>query len=246
MAHPEFSVLIVDDEPAARLGVRQLLTAFPEFRVVGECRNGREALEWLDRVATDVVFLDIQMPEVSGFEVVQRRTAERMPATVFLTAYDQFALQAFDAQALDYLVKPVSERRFASTMRRVLRQLRGPTHVAVPEFAVPTARGMLFVRLDQVDWIEAADNYVRLWVGTRGYLLREALDAVEARVSHHGFARAHRNALVQIGRVRELSRGAGNELVATLTTGIRIPVARRRRAQFSHALLATTARETGE
>src|SRR5204862_6533386 len=124
MPRAEWGALIADDEPAARRGVRQLLAAFPGFAVVGECRNGAEVLASLDALNPDVVFLDIQMPGIDGFEVIRRRTPERMPAVVFLTAYDQFAIRAFEAQALDYLVKPVSEDRFAATMKRLMRQLR--------------------------------------------------------------------------------------------------------------------------
>jgi len=124
MPRAEWGVLIADDEPAARRGVRQLLAAFPEFAVVGECRNGAEVLATLDVLKPHVVFLDVQMPGIDGFEVIRRRTPERMPAVVFLTAYDQFAIRAFEAQALDYLVKPVAEARFAATMKRLTRQLR--------------------------------------------------------------------------------------------------------------------------
>ena len=124
MKQSRWRVLIADDEPAARLGVRQLLAAFPQFAVAGECRNGAEVLATLDVSAADMIFLDIQMPGIDGFEVIRRRTAERMPAVVFLTAYDQFAIRAFEADALDYLVKPVSEARFAATMKRLMRRLR--------------------------------------------------------------------------------------------------------------------------
>ena len=118
-----FTVLVADDEPAARRGVRQLLAAFPEFTIVGECRDGREVLAALDTLKPDVIFLDIQMPEVDGFEVIRRRTPARMPATVFLTAYDRFAIRAFEAEAHDYLVKPVSEARFAATIARLVKRL---------------------------------------------------------------------------------------------------------------------------
>src|SRR5215204_2413542 len=124
MATPEFRVLIADDEPAARRGVRQLLAAHSNFAVVGESRNGGEVLAALDSLKPDVIFLDIQMPGMDGFEVIRRRTPERMPVLVFLTAYDQFAIKAFEAQALDYLVKPVTEARFAASMRRVTKALR--------------------------------------------------------------------------------------------------------------------------
>src|SRR5690349_7321845 len=124
MKRAEWKALIADDEPAARRGVRQLLAAFPEFGVAGECRNGAEVLAALEMSTPDVVFLDIQMPGIDGFEVIRRRTAERMPAVVFLTAFDQFAIRAFEAEALDYLVKPVSEARFAATMKRLMKRLR--------------------------------------------------------------------------------------------------------------------------
>src|SRR5918995_372907 len=120
----KWNVLIADDEPAARRGVRQLLAPFSDFAVAGECRNGAEVLTALDASAPDVVFLDIQMPGIDGFEVIRRRNVERMPAVVFLTAFDQFAIRAFETEALDYLVKPVSEVRFATTMKRLLRRLR--------------------------------------------------------------------------------------------------------------------------
>src|SRR5437899_1285280 len=141
MPRDEWGALIADDEPAARRGVRQLLATFPEFAVVGECRNGAEVLAALDRLRPDVVFLDVQMPEIDGFEVIRRRTPERMPAVVFLTAYAQFAIGAFEAQALEYLVKPVSEVRFSATMRRLTRQLRSVPSAREQRIVVTTARG---------------------------------------------------------------------------------------------------------
>src|SRR5882724_2597762 len=138
MKHAEWRALIADDEPAARRGVRQLLAAFPDFAIVGECRDGAEVLASLDRLSPDVVFLDIQMPGVDGFEVIRRRTPERMPAVVFLTAYDQFAIRAFEAQALDYLVKPVTEARFAATIKRLVRQLRAASPVSREQAIVVT------------------------------------------------------------------------------------------------------------
>jgi two-component system LytT family response regulator len=233
----EWGVLIADDEPAARRGVRQLLAAHPEFRVVAECRNGAEVLKALDEARPQVVFLDIQMPGMDGFEVIRRRSVERMPAVVFLTAYDEFALKAFDAQAMDYLVKPVSESRFAVTMKRLARQLRGATAPGrEPGIVVTTSRGTTVVRMHEIDWVESADNYSRLWVGSRSYLLRESLTALERRVRSHGFARAHRQALVRLGAIRELARGAKDSLVAVLANGAKIPVSRRRRAAFGRAV----------
>src|ERR671919_491334 len=134
----KWNVLIADDEPAARRGVRQLLAPFSDFVVAGECRNGAEVLTALDSSAPDVVFLDIQMPGIDGFEVIKQRTVERMPAVVFLTAYDQFAIKAFETEALDYLVKPVSETRFAMTMKRLVTRLQSRSSSTREETIVVT------------------------------------------------------------------------------------------------------------
>jgi len=238
MPERKWRVLVADDEPAARRGVRQLLAAFPEFVVAGECRDGREVLSALDALSPDVVFLDVQMPEIDGFEVIRRRTPERMPAVVFLTAFDQFAINAFDAEALDYLVKPVAERRFAATMKRLARRLEAHDASREPAIVVTTSRGALVLHLREIDWIEAADYYARVWVGGRSYLLRESLDDLEARVGAHGFARAHRRALVRVAGVRALERERGGELVALLGCGARVNVSRRKRASFSAAVRA--------
>jgi two-component system LytT family response regulator len=237
MPNARWSVLVADDEPAARRGVRQLLSRFPDFWVAGECRDGREVLTALDRLRPDVLFLDIQMPEIDGFEVIRRRSPERMPAVVFLTAYDRFAIRAFDAEAHDYLVKPVTEARFAATIRRLVRRLGGggaPTRD--PAIVVSTPRGAKVLPLRDIDWIEAADNYARLWMSGRSYLLRESLAQLEARVSRHGFARAHRQALVRLEGVRELRATESGEVVADLACGATIPISRRRRTAFLAAL----------
>jgi two-component system, LytTR family, response regulator len=237
MKQAEWKVLIVDDEPAARRGVRQLLAAFPEFAVAGECRNGAEALAALDASAPDVIFLDIQMPGMDGFDVIRRRTTERMPEVVFLTAFDQFAVRAFEAEALDYLVKPVSEARFAATMKRLMKRLRSTaTATRDDNIVVTTSRGATVLNVGEIDWIEAAGNYAQLWVGSRSYFLRESLQLLEERVRKHGFIRAHRRALIRLDGVRELNRDRAGSLVAVLGCGARIPVSRRRSAAFAAAV----------
>ena len=243
MPSAEWRVLIADDEPAARRGVRQLIAAFADYSVVGECRDGGEVLAALDQLRPDVVFLDIQMPGLSGFDVIRERTPDRMPVVIFLTAYDQFALKAFDAQALDYLVKPVSQARFAATMKRLTKQLRGSGRRGEREQAivVSTARGALVIPLREIDWIEAADNYARIRTGNRSYLLRESLGTLEERIGASGFVRAHRRALVRVDAVQRLTTTDDGICVAILSSGARIPVSRRRRAGFLSALRAAGA-----
>jgi two-component system LytT family response regulator len=233
----KWKALIADDEPAARRGVRQLLAAFPEFVVAGECRNGAEVLAALDDSPPDVVFLDIQMPGIDGFEVIKRRTVARMPAVVFLTAFDQFAIKAFETEALDYLVKPVSETRFATTINRLLKRLQSTSEPAREEtIVVTTSRGATVLHLNEIDWIEAAGNYSQLWVGTRSYFLRESLQLLEKRVEKSGFIRAHRRALVRLDGVRELARTRAGASIAVLASGVRVPISRRRSASFTAAL----------
>jgi two-component system LytT family response regulator len=233
----EWRVLIADDEPAARRGVRQLLAAFPAFTVVGECRDGAETLDSIDRLTPHVVFLDIQMPGFDGFEVIRRRSPERMPAVVFLTAYDQFAVQAFEAEAFDYLLKPVSAARFGATIARLARRLRASiTERDNQTIIVKSARGTVVVPLREIDWIAAEDKYVRVWTGDRSYLLRESLQDVERRVRSHGFVRAHRRAIVRLDAAREVSAMRDGRPFVTLVSGARVPISRRRRAAFMAAV----------
>ena len=160
-----------------------------------------------------------------------------MPAVVFLTAYDEFAIRAFEAQALDYLIKPVSEARFAATIKRLTRQLRAARPAPREQnLVVTTPRGATVLPVRDIDWIEAADNYARIWIGGRSHLLREPLGQIERRVREHGFVRAHRRALVRLGAVRELSWTGACALVALLGCGTKIPISRRRRRAFAAAV----------
>ena len=228
-------VAIADDEPAARRGVRQLLAPYPEFEVVCECRDGRETLRALEADHPDVLFLDIQMPEVNGFDVLRSNRVAARPEIVLLTAYDQFAIKAFEAEALDYLVKPVSDERFKATIARLHRRL-APVSSGEASLFVPTSRGGITLSLQEIDWIESADNYARIWAGSRSHLVRESLDDLEARIGTRGFVRAHRQALVRIGAVRIVQGNHSGELVAILASGAKVRVSRRRRAAFREAV----------
>jgi two-component system LytT family response regulator len=236
-------VLVADDEPLARRGVRQLLAPHADMIVAGESRNGPETLRALDALAPDLLFLDIQMPEMDGFEVLRARGPERMPAVIFVTAHDQFAVHAFEAHALDYLVKPLKLERFEAALQRVRERLHlmGSVERAVrltamleaeraqrekkgiDRLVASTPTGDLVIPVSEIDWIAADDYYSRLHVGAKMYLLRESLNSLEAKLDPTMFARVHRSAIVQLDRVRELQNG---ELV--LGDGSCIPVSRRK------------------
>jgi two-component system LytT family response regulator len=235
MSEAKWRVVVADDEPAARRGVRQMLTPFTDFAIVGEARDGRETLAALAALQPDVLFLDVQMPEMSGLEVTRRVSGAR-PLVVFLTAYEQFAVRAFDAEAADYLVKPVSEARFAATIRRLARRLATGGAAEEPTIAVSVPGGTKVIQTSEIDWIEAADYYARLWVGNKSYLIRESLAQLEERVGRHGFVRAHRQALVRVSGVRALRNAPEGEMMAVLRSGAAVPVSRRRRAAFVGAV----------
>ncbi len=250
----EIRALVVDDEPLARRGIRQLLAPYHDIAVVGECRDGREALRALATERPDLVFLDIQMPGLDGLDVIRIHGPERMPVTVFVTAHDEFAVRAFEAQALDYLVKPLSEARFRDTISRVRERVRLHDAVALAarltallagrpgsvgdgrpasrgRITVPTETGELLVDQAEIDWIEADDYCARIHAGAHRYRLRQTLTALEARLDPAQFARIHRSSIVRLDRVRELKAGAGgHEAALVLRDGTALPVSRRRLA----------------
>jgi two-component system LytT family response regulator len=257
MARPtEIRVLVADDEPLARRGVRQLLTPHRDITVVGEARNGAETLMALDGLSPDLLFLDIQMPEMDGFEVLRAFGVARMPAVVFVTAHDQFAVRAFEAHALDYLVKPLHVGRFDAALQHVRERLQlletaglatrltalleaeqaAREKSGLERLVVPIATGELVIPVCEIDWIGADDYYARLHVGGKSHLLRESLASLETRLDPRRFARVHRAAIVQIDRIRELH---GDEM--TLRDGTRVPVSRRRRAAIDALLRSVCA-----
>jgi two-component system LytT family response regulator len=255
---PEIRALIVDDEPLARRGIRQLLARHPDVIVAGECRNGREAIKASETVECDLLFLDIQMPGVGGFDVV-RRWSGRLPVVVLVTAYQEFAVRAFESSALDYLVKPVSQTRFDAAMLRVRERIRlGESEALAARLTamleaqeqgaglreegrsllVPTSSGKLALDPSEIDWIEARDYYSCIHAGNRRFLIRETMRSLERRLNQGDFVRVHRGAIVRLSQVRELETGTAGSLLV-LKTGARIPVSRRKREQLNRSLLKT-------
>lgn len=232
----EWRVVIADDEPVARRGVRQLLARFPDWRVVAECRDGAETLAAITRHRPHAVFLDIEMPGISGLDVARRRNTKHGPALVFLTAHSQHALAAFDTAALDYLVKPVTATRFARTMQRLQARLETSEVRDEPTLLVAARRTTVMLPVAEVEWIQSANHYARVWSKGRGYLLREPLNDLEQRLAPVGFLRVHRGVLLRVNAVRALGRNRDGELHAVLASGAKVPVSRRRAATLSAAL----------
>ena len=253
----DIRALIVDDEPLARRGIRQLLAREPDVTVVGEARDGREALRALKTLQPTLVFLDVQMPEMDGFSVLRAHGAERLPLVIFVTAHDEFAVRAFDAHAIDYVVKPLREARFADAVERARQRLRSDDAVAMSRqladflagvggraagrsantrIIVPTSSGQLVLDAAEIDWIEADDYYAAIHARGRRHLIRESLASLAARLDSTRFVRVHRGAIVSLDRVRALRTQATGETVAVLRDGTRVPVSRRRREQLAAAL----------
>lgn len=226
--------MIVDDEPLARRGIRAQLNDEKDIEIVSECRNGREAVAAIAAQSPDLVFLDVQMPELDGFGVLQTIGAERMPAVIFVTAYDKYALRAFEVNALDYLLKPFEPERFTKALqhareqieRRSVRDLSRrlqnllddlkPAQKPLERLVIKSTGRIFFLCVSEIDWIEAADNYVRLHSGGHEHLLRETMNSLEKRLDPDQFLRIHRSRMVNIQRVKEvqpLFRGEYNILL---------------------------------
>lgn len=229
---PDIRALVVDDEPLARRGIAQLAADHPDLQVVGEAGDGAEALRLVDRVRPDLLFLDVEMPELDGFGVLLSALEPR-PVVVFVTAYEEFAFRAFQVDAADYLLKPVSAERFAACMERVRARLSAAP--AGARVVVRERGGDLILTPDEIEWIEADDYYAAVHARGQRLLVRESLTSLEARLPAALFARAHRSALVNLGEVRALQGGAGGGTLL-LRSGARVPVSRRCRAGLQEAL----------
>ncbi len=214
--------LIVDDEPLGRQGVLRFIKNDAEIEVVAQCGDGQSAVGTILGKKPDLVFLDVQMPEMDGFEVVRRVGAERMPATIFVTAYDRYALRAFDANAIDYLLKPVGQARFEKALARAKERIAEKSSRATTQrlFAMlgqlkaqqqyverlPVAENgrILFVKTKEIDWIEADGNYARLHVGARAHEIRDTLSTLEQKLDPRDFLRIHRSTIVNVHVIKEI------------------------------------------
>lgn len=227
-------VLIVDDEPLARKRVRLMLAHHSDIEVVAECSTGREAVEVAAVEHPSLLFTDVEMPDVNGFEMLAALPRTEPTAVVYFTAHTEFALQAFEANAVDYLVKPCSQERFDRAVHRARRFLGGAatmSHVVSPDrtrhrerFAVRLRGQVLFVKATSIDWIAAESNYARLHIGDQSYLIRESLQALEGVLDPALFVRVHRSAIVNIERVRRLVPGADGSYSIVLVTEARVPL----------------------
>lgn len=245
-AEAPLKVLVVDDEPLAREVLRVLLSEDPEVMVVGEA-SGPEAVALIARLRPDILFLDIQMPELDGFALLELVGADAVPAIIFVTAFDRYALRAFEVHALDYLLKPFTDQRFASALARAKSQvcsrrqgvldarigeLLRAQHAPRTRFLIPVRDKTLVLDASQIDWIEAADYYVSLHCGGASHLLRESMDEMERQLDPQQFFRVHRASIVNLARVREIHPLFRGDCELKLSDGTAVRLSRNRRREF--------------
>ena len=246
--------LIVDDEPLARQRLRKLLEADPDIAILGECGDGQQAVVGVRELCPDLVFLDVQMPALDGFGVLQALAGTVLPVVIFVTAHDRYALKAFEVHALDYLLKPFDKARFAAALERAKAQVRQGSAANLSErlgqllqsvdgrrrgperLMVKSGGRIYFVRLGDIDWIEAAGNYVRLHVGKEDHLLRESLTALEKKLDPGRFARIHRSTIVNLERIREIQPAFHGDYVVIIAGGQELALSRSCREKLEESL----------
>ncbi len=247
---PPIRTLIVDDEPLGRERIRTLLQDNPGVILIGECRDGHEAVEAIRVQQPDLVFLDVQMPELDGFGVIRAIGVEQMPAVIFITAYDAYAVHAFEVHALDYLLKPFDVDRFAEAFERAVEVIRRqhktdldqrlaglirdlqPATKGLERLMIKTPQRIYFIRTDEVEWIEAAGNYARLHANGKTHLLRQTMNALERQLDPDCFLRIHRSTIVNVDRVKELNRMFNGEYEVRLHDGTTLTLSRGYRSQL--------------
>jgi two-component system, LytTR family, response regulator len=229
----KFRAMVVDDEPLARNNLKVLLRKDSEIDLIGECGSGAEALVAIREKTPDLLFLDVQMPECDGFDVLEMLGGNLPPAVVFVTAYDQFALRAFEAGALDYLLKPFDDARFCRALTRAKEKLVHRKHPARPldRILIKETGQLAFVKTSDIDWIEAADYYTCLHVGAKTHLLRRSMSELEQELDPAVFCRIHRSSIVNLARVEALKLNSEGEYEVVLNHGMRLRLSRRYRKQ---------------
>lgn len=251
---PRVRTLIIDDEPLARERIRTLLRHEQEIEIVGECGNGLAAITAITTQQPDLIFLDVQMPELSGFEVLEALEPGQIPFVIFVTAYDQYALRAFEVHALDYLLKPFDRERFHKALQRAvtllqhihdvdfhqrlhtLLQQTGPQPKSLTRLVIKNSGRVFFLKTDDIDWLEAAGNYVRLHTGVDSHLLRETIKTMESRLDPEKFLRVSRSAIVNIDRLLEMQPWFNGEYLILLKNGGRVTSSRGYRAKIDALL----------
>jgi two-component system LytT family response regulator len=253
-------VLIVDDEPLARRGIALRLRDYPDIEVVGMCADGRQAVQRINELAPDLVFLDIHMPVMSGIDVLRSLPAETLPVIIFLTAFDEHALAAFEVQALDYLLKPIDETRFPVAVERARRMialkrqsalngarltpLDSGNAVSLKRFVIRNGKEVTFVETASVDWIEAAGDYAQLHAGNKTYLIRESLTTLETLLDPKEFLRVHRSVIIQVDRIVRITALANRDGYLTLRDGTSLRMSRSYSRPLRECLRNRKAKET--
>lgn len=251
----KIKVLIVDDEPLARRGIRLLLESETDFEIVGECKNGREAVSALETYASDLIFLDIQMPLLDGFSFIERVGAGRLPEIVFVTAYDEHAIRAFETGAIDYVLKPIDAERFAKTLERVRRRvfsgenkslenklarlldnLKFPQENYLERVVVRENERIRLLPTEKINWISSQGNYVEIHSGEEKFLLRETMDGIERKLNPKEFVRIRRSAIVRIEQIKELHPLFQGEFEMVLRCGAKLSSSRRYRKSLDAVL----------
>jgi two-component system LytT family response regulator len=246
--------LIVDDEPLARKRIRTFLAKEADFEIVAECENGGRAVEAVEKHEPDLIFLDVQMPDIDGFDVVSALRPDHRPAVVFVTAFDQYAVKAFEVHALDYLLKPFDRDRFRETLARIreVRNEGGAPELqkqldrliedvvsrrrASNRILIKSSGRYIFLNTDEIDWIEAAGNYMRIHVGGEIHLMRETVGGMEERLPFPRFVRIHRSAIINIDRIKELEPTFNGEYAIRLRTGQDLKLSRKYRSRLEEAI----------
>lgn len=255
----KIKTLIVDDEPLARRNLRVLLEQDGQIEIVDECRNGHEAVKAINTHSPDLIFLDIQMPEMDGFDVLARVGPEQIQAIIFVTAFDQYALKAFEVHALDYLLKPFDDERFARALERAKSQIsaseidklsqrllalledrkserKGTDESYLTRLMIKTSTRMMLLKVDEIDFIEADGNYAKLHAGRKTHLLREKMNDLEGRLDPARFVRIHRSIIVNLDRIKEMQPHFNGDYIVVLDDGRQLRLSRSRRENLEARL----------